>query len=111
MCALSIVCAVLFCRFDRAGKSRPVRDGKTTSIFRGDVVLIVPFCTCVDYECPCHPTKHDKGCVPCVAKNLSDGEIPSCFYRKIDPEMSRDQDYSAEGFARFVMEHRKKDEA
>lgn len=65
----------------------------------------VPFCTCVDHACPCHPTNHDKGCAPCIAKNLADGDIPVCFYRKLEPDMSRDQDYSMRGFARFVKDH------
>jgi len=36
----------------------------------------VPFCTCVDYECPAHPVNHDKGCTPCIAKNLAEKCIP-----------------------------------
>lgn len=42
-----------------------------------------PFCTCKDLECPMHPANHDKGCAPCIAKNLSLGEIPNCFFNKI----------------------------
>ena len=41
----------------------------------------VPFCTCTDTKCPCHPVNHDKGCTPCIAKNLRQREIPSCFFR------------------------------
>ena len=41
----------------------------------------VPFCTCTDTKCPCHPANHDKGCTPCIAKNLRQREIPSCFFR------------------------------
>ncbi|HOI81774.1 MAG TPA: DUF6485 family protein [Synergistales bacterium] len=41
----------------------------------------VPFCTCVDLECPAHPSNHDKGCTPCIAKNLAEECIPVCFYR------------------------------
>lgn len=44
----------------------------------------VPFCTCTDTACPCHPSNHDKGCTPCIAKNLREGEIPSCFHKDID---------------------------
>ena len=46
----------------------------------------VPFCTCSDTKCPFHPSNHGQGCTPCIAKNLKEGEIPSCFYRKIDCE-------------------------
>jgi len=48
---------------------------------------------------------HEEGCTPCVAKNLAEGCIPVCFYRKIDPDMDRKQDYSFKGFARFVEDH------
>lgn len=41
-----------------------------------------PFCTCTDTACPCHPTNHDKGCTPCISKNLAQREIPSCFFKK-----------------------------
>ena len=39
----------------------------------------VPFCTCPDTKCPNHPSNHDKGCTPCIAKNLAQREIPGCF--------------------------------
>ncbi|ACZ19854.1 conserved hypothetical protein [Thermanaerovibrio acidaminovorans DSM 6589] len=65
----------------------------------------VPFCTCVDHQCSAHPVNHEEGCTPCVAKNLAEGCIPVCFYRKIDPDMDRKQDYSFKGFARFVEDH------
>ncbi|MBQ2310764.1 MAG: hypothetical protein II186_09040 [Erysipelotrichales bacterium] len=41
----------------------------------------VPFCTCTDTKCPFHPTNHDKGCTPCIAKNLKEREIPTCFFK------------------------------
>ncbi|MGI6118588.1 MAG: DUF6485 family protein [Bilifractor sp.] len=28
------------------------------------------FCTCQNLDCPLHPTRHDKGCTPCISKNL-----------------------------------------
>ncbi|MDR1509214.1 MAG: DUF6485 family protein [Synergistaceae bacterium] len=65
-----------------------------------------PFCTCVDYKCVCHPVNHKNGCTPCVAKNLREEEIPVCFFRKIEPEMDRKQDYSVQGYARFVRDHK-----
>ena len=43
-----------------------------------------PFCSCSDVRCPMHPTNHDKGCAPCIAKNLQLREIPSCFFNKVD---------------------------
>ena len=41
----------------------------------------VPFCTCGDTECPFNPVNHDQGCTPCIAKNLREREIPTCFFK------------------------------
>ena len=62
-----------------------------------------PFCTCTDHACPLHPTNHDKGCAPCVARNLKQREIPSCFFKKVDPENKPDA-YFFENFAKAVMD-------
>lgn len=66
----------------------------------------VSFCTCVDHECPCHPINHDLGCTPCIAKNLDEEAVPVCLFRKIEPDMDRKQDYSFQGYARFVRDRR-----
>ena len=71
----------------------------------GLATVKISFCTCPDLECPRHPSNHEGGCAPCVANCLQENEIPSCFFRKIDPEMSRKQDYTFGGFARFVRDH------
>lgn len=60
------------------------------------------FCTCANLECPLHPTRHDKGCTPCIRKNLRLGEIPNCFFNLVDGSQSRTGD-SFEDFARVVM--------
>lgn len=59
------------------------------------------FCTCRDEKCPLHPVNHDKGCAPCIAKNLKEGEIPSCFFNEVDPSSLRES-YSFEAFAEAV---------
>lgn len=41
----------------------------------------VPFCTCMDKACPFNPVNHDQGCTPCIAKNLKEREIPTCFFK------------------------------
>lgn len=64
-----------------------------------------PFCTCQNLECPLHPAKHDKGCAPCIAKNLKLGEIPNCFFHKIDGSKDRVGD-SFEDFANLVLQKR-----
>lgn len=55
----------------------------------GKTMSDVKFCTCTNYECPIHPTKHDKGCTPCIAKNLKLGEVPNCFFNKIPGSENR----------------------
>lgn len=67
----------------------------------------VTFCTCADHVCRNNPVNHDNGCTPCIAKCLANGEIPTCFYHKLKPDMDRKQDYTFKGFANFVL-HREK---
>lgn len=67
----------------------------------------VPFCTCFDLKCKNNPRNHENGCTTCIAKCLAENEIPTCFYRKIEPDMGREQDYSFKGFADFVQDHEK----
>lgn len=62
----------------------------------------VEFCTCQSLDCPNHPTNHERGCTPCIKKNLDRGEIPSCFFSLIGhPEPLKR--YKIEDFARLVM--------
>ena len=61
-----------------------------------------PFCTCADRACPFHPTNHDKGCAPCIAKNLKEREIPSCFFNAVDPAEKHDS-FFFEDFAESVL--------
>ena len=60
------------------------------------------FCTCKNLESPIHPTKHDKGCSPCIAKNLKLGEIPNCFFNNVEGTENRTGD-SFEDFAKAVL--------
>lgn len=60
------------------------------------------FCTCKNLECPLHPTKHDKGCAPCISKNLGLHEIPDCFFNLIENAELRSGD-SFEDFAKLVL--------
>ena len=60
------------------------------------------FCTCRDKKCPMNPANHDKGCTPCVAKCMREGELPSCFFDAVAPYRGPDADYSYAGFARLV---------
>ena len=43
----------------------------------------VRFCTCTDTACPFNPVNHNQGCTPCIAKNLKEREIPTCFFKAV----------------------------
>ena len=61
----------------------------------------VPFCSCTDLACPFHPTNHEQGCVPCIAKNLKEREIPTCFFHAVDHPKPT-PDWHFEDFAALV---------
>lgn len=61
------------------------------------------FCTCTNLSCPLHPTKHDKGCSPCISKNLKLKEVPSCFFNLVENADARDGDTFVD-FAKLVLE-------
>lgn len=59
-------------------------------------------------DCPLHPTKHDKGCSPCISKNLKLREMPNCFFDLLeDSEMRQGDSFS--DFADIVQSMKKKD--
>lgn len=60
------------------------------------------FCTCTKTDCHLHPTQHDKGCAPCVSKNLGSREMPSCFFNLLDGSELRSGD-SFKDFAEMVL--------
>ena len=60
------------------------------------------FCTCENTDCPLHPTRHEKGCSPCIAKNLKLREIPNCFFQQIKNSGSRTGD-SFRDFSELVL--------
>lgn len=64
----------------------------------------VAFCTCDDLACPFNPANHDKGCTPCIAKNLREHEIPTCLFYAVSPtRLEADADeWSWQAFARHV---------
>lgn len=59
------------------------------------------FCTCGDKNCPHNPINHDKGCTPCIEKNLKAGEIPSCFFNSVGKKSGGG--YYYEDFASHVI--------
>ena len=60
------------------------------------------FCSCTNLACPLHPTKHDKGCAPCIQKNLRLNEMPNCFFNLVEGTENRAGD-SFEDFAKYVL--------
>lgn len=62
------------------------------------------FCTCKDTACPLHPSNHDRGCTPCIRKNLQQHEIPSCFFNLIDPSVVADGKTKFSDFAHLVLQ-------
>lgn len=64
-----------------------------------------PFCTCTNFQCPLHPTKHSKGCAPCISKNLKLGEVPNCMFQKVKGSDQRKGD-TYKDFAEAVLTQR-----
>lgn len=65
-----------------------------------------PICTCRDTNCPNHPANHSEGCDRCIVKCQALGEIPSCFFRQVYDDLTGVDDFTFEGFARFVAAHK-----
>lgn len=61
-----------------------------------------PFCTCSNLSCPLHPTRHNRGCAPCMAKNLKLGEVPNCMFQKVGGAEERKGD-TYQDFAQAVL--------
>ena len=59
-------------------------------------------CSCANLDCPLHPGKHEKGCTPCINKNLNLKEIPNCFFNLVEGSETRPGDSFAD-FARQVL--------
>jgi hypothetical protein len=64
------------------------------------------FCTCTAVQCPNHPSNQDKGCDPCIQKNLKLGEISACFWSNISNGVIGNTDYSVEKFIQFYFDHK-----
>ncbi len=67
----------------------------------------IKFCTCGDLQCPYHPTNHKEGCTLCIEKNLREKEIPSCFFKMVNEDISNQKEFTFEAFAEFVYKYKK----
>lgn len=65
------------------------------------------FCNCPVQSCGNHPTNHEKGCDPCIKKNLRQSEIPACFFLKVSQDVNGLKDFSIESFVNFYLENNK----
>ncbi len=66
------------------------------------------FCPCGDRVCPHNPNNekgHCRTCDACIQKNLAFGEIPSCFFKKVDPDISSLREFTFAAFVKFYNEH------
>lgn len=66
------------------------------------MVDLSKFCTCENFGCPLHPTMHDKGCTPCIQKNLAYRQIPECFFNLVENSGSREDSFF-EDFAELII--------
>lgn len=65
------------------------------------------FCTCKDLNCKLNPHNNSKGCDLCIKKNLSAREIPSCFFKLINDDISKLNEFTIESFIDFFLENKK----
>ncbi len=61
------------------------------------------FCTCPATQCPRHPSKHDKGCDPCIIDNIQKGKMPACMFVAVSDDIRAVKDYSINGFVDFYL--------
>ena len=66
------------------------------------------FCTCFVTSCDKHPSHHDQGCDLCIQKNLSKGEIPTCFWIAVGGDLEREKEFTIECFADYVQRNRRR---
>jgi hypothetical protein len=60
-------------------------------------------CTCTNTKCKLHPSNHNKGCTPCISKNLKLQEIQNCFFKLVTDDIEAIEDCSLKGFAKKVL--------
>ncbi len=63
------------------------------------------FCTCNVIKCPYHPLNHNNGCDLCIEKNLKKGEIPTCFFKVINNDVSSVKKFTIKEFVDFYIKN------
>jgi len=64
------------------------------------------FCTCPVESCQHHPATKKEGCDSCIQKNLTQGEIPACFFLAVSEDVDGLTEFSMESFVSFYMKHK-----
>ncbi|MBS5737543.1 MAG: hypothetical protein KHW62_05980 [Clostridiales bacterium] len=64
---------------------------------------ISKFCSCKNINCKLHPLNHNKGCSPCISKNLRTKELPNCFFNLVKNSETRKDD-SFKSFSKLLQE-------
>ncbi|MDR1210133.1 MAG: DUF6485 family protein [Clostridiales bacterium] len=61
------------------------------------------FCACPARSREKNSRNHDCGCDLCIRKNLDHGEIPSCFFLKVSPDIDGLTEFTFASFADFYL--------
>jgi len=64
------------------------------------------FCTCPDFTCKLNPHNGAKGCDPCIKKNLKAREMPTCFFKLINEDISHVKEFTIESFVDFYLKNK-----
>jgi hypothetical protein len=64
------------------------------------------FCTCKDLNCKLNPHNHSKGCDLCIKKNINAREIPSCFFRLVNDDLTELKEFTIESFVDFFIKNK-----
>lgn len=64
------------------------------------------FCTCNDLNCKLNPHNHSTGCDLCIKKNLKAREIPSCFFKLVNVDISKLKEFTIEEFVNFFIQNK-----
>lgn len=65
------------------------------------------FCTCEDLNCKFNPHNKSENCDLCIKKNLINKEIPSCFFRLINDDLSNLKEFTIKSFVDFYLQNNK----
>lgn len=65
----------------------------------------INYCKCDNLTCPLHPTNHIQGCNLCIKKNLKKKEIPTCFFKIINEDISGVEEFTLKEFVNFYLKH------